>query len=300
MIKAIKILIFILALTFWIGEAYAARIVIESPQNEIGLTQEFLVDVTFDTEGNTFNAIEGQIVFSPEIKVKEIWYGGSVVSAWLNKPKLSDDNKIDLSGIIQGGFTGVGNLISFSLVGERAGLGVIESQGISAFLHTQKGGKVSIPNIKTTVSINQNTPILDNEIPEDTNPPLPFFVEVVPGEDEGTFFAIFSTRDLESGIDHYEFLESDGGLSNRKLRISTGWKIVESPALLSSGAQSKFVYIKAVDQAGNEAYSAISPEGEQITPKPAKSADKVFIYLGLIGIIIVIINYARKYRKNEA
>ena len=72
---------------------------------------------------------------------------------------------------------------------------------------------------------------------------------------EGAWTAVFSAVDKGTGIDHYEIIES-------KLPILLGgkWQTASSPYRLSDQSMKSYVFVKAVDGAGNMRIVMKDPE----------------------------------------
>jgi len=108
----------------------------------------------------------------------------------------------------------------------------------------------------------------------DTTKPEVFKPEI--GKDssvfEGKYFLSFSTNDKLSGIDHYELMET----RNKKQET---WKRAKSPYVLEDQSLRSKIFVKAVDKAGNEQISKISP--------PPKPFPYWIIIPILIGLIII-------------
>ena len=105
---------------------------------------------------------------------------------------------------------------------------------------------------------------------------IPKEFEVKIGQDptmyEGKYFVSFSTTDETSGIDHYEILETRG-------KGQVEWKIAESPCVLEDQSLQSIIRIKAIDKAGNERTSEISPPKK---PFPYWKALAIFVISAII------------------
>ncbi|OGH83817.1 MAG: hypothetical protein A2261_03705 [Candidatus Magasanikbacteria bacterium RIFOXYA2_FULL_44_8] len=84
----------------------------------------------------------------------------------------------------------------------------------------------------------------------------------------GKWFLAFATQDKGSGIDHYEIREdlgfrikNLGGIIKKflipKSYLLNSWQEVESPYVLKDQKLKSWVYIKAIDKAGNERIEVI-------------------------------------------
>ena len=93
---------------------------------------------------------------------------------------------------------------------------------------------------------------------------------------EGKWFVVFNTQDKQSGIDHFEVQENRGAKPDY-----TKWKTAVSPYLLEDQDLKSYIFIKAVDKAGNSVL-------EILPPKYVKKGISA-IWLVELGIIIFII-----------
>lgn len=112
----------------------------------------------------------------------------------------------------------------------------------------------------------------DTEVPEDFTP------QIVADPD---FFAgqstlVFSTRDTGSGISHYEVKE---GRYGRYVRV-------DSPYVLHHQALDKMLYIKAVDNAGNERIKILYPQNQKAWYEPPEIIATIVVsclFLAFLG-----------------
>jgi hypothetical protein len=83
----------------------------------------------------------------------------------------------------------------------------------------------------------------------DQEPPEAFAAQINHDNNffDGLSFVTFLAQDKISGIDHYEFTTS----TNRRIGESAVWQTTNSPLLLNKKSPHYFIYIKAVDRAGN-------------------------------------------------
>jgi hypothetical protein len=117
--------------------------------------------------------------------------------------------------------------------------------------------------------------------PTDTIAPEEFSLEVVqdPNVFEGLWFLVFDTQDKGSGISYYEVQER-----TREGIKANAWKKGQSPYMLKDQSLRSFIYVKAVDKAGNERISILSP----LRPR-ALYQDYLTWVLGIISLIVIIL-----------
>ena len=91
------------------------------------------------------------------------------------------------------------------------------------------------------LTVNKGVGVVQNQ-PLDTEPPLDFVPVVIHDTQsyDGKYAIMFSTKDADSGIDHYEIKEGGGD-----------WQAVTSPYVLKDQTLQGQVLVKAVDHIGN-------------------------------------------------
>jgi hypothetical protein len=217
-----------------------------------------------NTGGEEINAVEGKIIFPSELlKLKEIRDANSIVNFWIDKPKLESDGQIAFSGITPGGYRGSqGLLLTLIFVSKKEGGGVIELQNAKTLLNDGNGTEaaLSITPYQFTISQAVSAPSVPPAAPSiiDKEPPESFVPEI--GQNptilNGKWFLVFATQDKGSGIDHYEVKEA----RQKIFDIFSKWVTAESPYLLEDQELRSYVFIKAVDKAGNERIESVSPK----------------------------------------
>jgi len=251
----------ILAFTFCIKViVFAAELNLISHTQEINVGQQFQVDVILNTEGEQINAIEGKITFPRDLlELKKINDGNSIINFWIEKPKSAPDGQVVFSGIVPGGYNdNQGLILSITFLAKKEGSGLIEIQNAKTLLNDGKGTEAKLKIFNFQFLISKEVLTTQFSVPEikDLEPPENFKPEITsdPTIFEGKYFLVFATQDKGSGIDHYEVLES----RNQKIE-NRNWRTVESPYLLKDQKLKSFIYVKAVDKAGNERIAILAP-----------------------------------------
>jgi len=272
----------------------AAKLGLTSEIQEIGLSQQFQVDLVLDTENEEINAVEGKVIFPGDLlELKEIRDGNSIVNFWIERPKVEQTGIIGFSGIIPGGYVGKKGLI-FSAIfqSKNEGEGIIEIREAKTLLNDGKGTEASLSNSNFQLSILKQPSIPQIPIPEikDTDLPEDFKPEAARNLNifEDRWFLVFATQDKGSGIDRYEVLE------NRKQKIENReWIKADSPYLLKDQELKSYIYVKAVDKAGNERIATLSPQN------PLKWYENYFVlFIIIISMIFVylILRRVKRFR----
>jgi hypothetical protein len=282
-----------------VGRVNAAELFFEARNQEFTQGEDFLASIFLNTEGESINAVEGRIVFPEELlEVKDIRDGNSIINFWIERPKVEQAGIVGLSGIIPGGYQETkGFLFSVAFRAKASGSGAIEIHDAKVLLNDGEGTPASIKISPFQFLISQEIPPAPQivEIVKDTDPPEDFKPEIAQSSEifNGKYFLVFSTQDKGSGIDHYEILEKYQSGSWQSLFKKEEWRIEESPYLLSNQKLKTYIYIKAIDKAGNERVAELQPQN------PLKWYENY--YLGgkiIIGIIFIYAVWRTLKKKN--
>ena len=240
--------------------AKAAELRFVTQIQEINISQQFQVDLIIDTKQKSINAFEGRVTFPSDlVEIKEIRDGNSIVNFWIERPQKRQ-GEIIFSGITPGGFSGQNGLI-FSLVFEslKEEQGVIEIQNAKALLNDGLGTESSLTTQNLVFKI-KDLGIAAPLYPlKDTDPPDSFTPKIAndPTLFDGKHFLVFATQDKKAGINRYEIKET----RNKKIGTwMTRWRIAESPYILRDQDLRSYIFVKAVDNAGNERVEIIAPQ----------------------------------------
>ncbi|MEK7149505.1 MAG: cohesin domain-containing protein [Patescibacteria group bacterium] len=277
---------------------FGAEIFVEWPK-EIGVNQQFQADIFIDTKGENVNAVEGELDFQRGfLGIKEISDGNSIVNFWIQRPKLTLDNKIIFAGIIPTGYSGKGKIFSVVFQSLKQGDTSIDFGNLKILLNDGSGtpvqtsstrARVKISNIKVSEEILRAKPA-DSESPES----FQIYLSNDKNVFDGKWFIVFATQDKNSGIDRYEVSERKQGFLNffRGLK----WTGAESPYLLDDQGLSSDVYVRAFDRAGNY-------RTEHLTPANSLSWYENWLVWAIIIIILAAFywktkkHYVKKRRK---
>lgn len=261
---------------------FGAEVSLVSKDKEYVVNKEFTVNVYLDTEGDSINAVEGDISFKPNVlEVVAIKDGNSSVNFWINKPGLVAKDKINFSGVTPGGVRGQDRLL-FSIVFKPIKSGesnvdigdvvLLKNDGLGTKASTKVVG-LSIKVVPSTGGPATNEAVIDDREPETFLPVIGRNSEIY----EGKNFLVFSTQDKESGIEYYEVKEGIFGEYTRAI----------SPFVLNNQKLDKKIYVKAVDLNGNARVVSIKPENYKVWYKRSE-------ILGIIILVILVVFYNRK------
>jgi len=269
---------------FFAFSVSAAGLKLTSQIQEIGIGQQFQINLVLDTEDEEINAVEGKIVFQADLlELKEIRDGNSIINFWIDPVRNCVSNGVErpdsicFSGIIPGGYLGEGFIFSAIFQAKKEGAGIIEIQDAKALQNDGKGTPANTKIFNFQFSISKNISGPEFNAPKDTDPPEEFKPEIARDETlfDGKWFLVFATQDKGTGIDYYEVCEG-----SKKKCVSA-----ESPYVLKDQKLKSYIYVKAVDKAGNERMAILPPQN------PLKWYENYFI-LGII--ILIVLGYASR------
>jgi hypothetical protein len=239
----------------------------------------FAVDCYLDPQGENINAIEGAVFYSPNLLFVKTDIANSVVPLFVEAPRSQKGNFVSFSGIMPGGFQGTlspswrgyrpGKI--FSLIfraNEEGDAQVSFAAGTAAYLNDGKGTKadLSAVGLAFPVLTASGNPATLTPV-SDTEPPDPF----TPIVTDGKMFTslghvlLFSAKDSGSGIDHYE-LASARNADAAAHPESLSWRAVESPHQLTLAEESGYLFVRAIDAAGNARLVIVAP-GDTVAPQ---------------------------------
>lgn len=241
----ITILIFLipqilLAGSFSINQKFPAR------GEEIKVGDDVLLEIRLVTGENFYNAVGGTVqINTDDFLIKKVGTGNNVITAWVENPSKANTGKINFSGIMAGGFSGNGLLFELVLVPKRSGNLNLNLSNLSIFLNDGLGTQEEKSDIARIFEVRDLLPSEENFIlhPRDTTPPENFEVFLVRDENiaDGKYVLIFEAIDKGSGVRMYEAIE--GRLFTRN---------AESPFVLNNQKINKKIWVKAIDNEGNE------------------------------------------------
>ena len=251
--------------------AISPQVTLTTDQSEVSIGQLFSVKISLLPNGESINAIAGEITLPEFLNLERIEDGGSVISFWIERPAVRD-GPVTFYGIIPGGFTGdQGPVFSLDLAAKTSGKVALSIQKLKVLRHDGAGSELAVKTPTVLVTINRTrvetgSPSMDNIKPEPFQPLL--------GRDPSLFnddwFLAFLTQDKQSGIDHYEVRE---GADNNV------WLRTESPYRLQDQSLRSAIYIRAVDRAGNI-------QLETVILRPWYS---IWIYGGILMLVSIFI-----------
>jgi len=281
----------IIAIIFSLGApsaAFAAKFIATSSASRFAPGDQFAVSVILDAEGDTINAFGGTVSYPANLlHLDGIRDGNSLVNFWVDAPTSTADG-VTFAGITPGGYVGhSGEIFSLVFSVKATGNGTVTVKDGQLLRNDGTGAEVPFSTSGFQFAVASSSqpggstvaPVRDIEAPE------PFTPEIArdPNLFSGKWFIVFSAEDKGSGINRYEVRES----THRIFDLSP-WKVATSPYELADQNLASYVYIKAIDNAGNERVGMLSPTH----PLPFyENFDDWFI---LVAVVILIFLF-RKY-----
>ncbi len=284
--------------------ASAASLYITPQSATKGLTDTFIAEIRLDNANECINAAHVEVRYPTDVlRAVDFSKGGSILSLWIEEPKIDvETGVVTFSGGIPGGYCGriqgdpvlsnvVGKIV-FTVVGTGANTADLALADTSVvYLNDGAATKAPLTLAGATYAIVDTPQQAENpwlaEVGEDTIQPDPFVitVESTRGVFRGNYYAVFSTVDKQSGIDHYEILEQ--GV----------WQRVTSPHELRDQYLREGVQIKAIDKAGNERIGEFV-EGSQ-APRVPRELDYSLLALALFALLLGGGYAWFRYRRNQ-
>src|SRR3989344_1106043 len=299
-----KVLFILLGISFLFPyHLFAAEIFYSDDVREVRAGTEFEIGVFLNAESENINAIEGILRFPADIlEFKELNDGNSIVNFWMERPHMEqgtrdkEQGEIVFSGITPGGFVGKRGLIfRITFLAKNEGNGKLEMQNIKALLNNGEGtaADISVSSLKIIVTSQDLSLPLKKEA-KDQEPPESFKPEIArdPAIFDDKWFLVFATQDKGLGIGHYEIKET----RSRFFGLFLKWISAESPYALRDQKLKSYIFVKAVDKAGNVRIEKIPPQN------PLKWYENyenwIILIVGVLALLLAVKKlWRKKYKK---
>lgn len=245
---------------------YASTLYFDPQSNEIGTEKPFVIALNI-TAQEAVNALLVAIRIPPGLTPFDISDGNSIINFWLERPAYDPATRIlSFSGIVPGGFIGNGGrllLMKFN-VDKNATSSLFDfDRTASRIILNGPAGEESIVNFEPLIlEVKPGRENQSAELPDNT-PPENFKPEIFRSKNlnSGLWTAVFTAQDKDSGINHYEIQEV---LS--KIPWSDDWQTATSPYILKDQELHSYIFIKAVDNKGNERIVTVMPPQGLLPP----------------------------------
>ncbi len=253
----------VLAALLAAAPAFAAQLSFESSNPAPAVGERFSVAVLLDTQGDEINADGGSVTFPGDlVEFLGASDAGSIVSFWIEPPALRG-GVVTFSGITPGAFNGHrGLLFTLEFRAKKAGAGMIGIVDAKTLRNDGTGMSASVVVSSLSLRVSPPAAAPSPSVPvaptvADRQPPEPFTPEIGrdPNVFDGQWFVAFATEDKGSGMSGYEVKES----RSRIFAWLVPWKPASTPYLLADQELQSYVFVKAVDRAGNERVAMLAP-----------------------------------------
>jgi hypothetical protein len=284
---------FLLLALFVPHGAHAAAAVFEAQREQVQIGETFAVRVLLATDQRSINAVEGTIQFSKEsLELREIRDGGSLVNLWMRKPTLHS-GAVSFSGVIPGGYAGdAGYLFTLVFRARQAGRSVVQSSDERFVLNDGRGTLAPLRRVPLTVRVGEGVSDTDFAAIHDATSPEAFTLAAARSQYmfDGKWFATFITDDKGVGLDYYEVAESRGLFRPKTVH----WASAQSPYVLQDQELQSWIFVKAVDKAGNERLAVLEP-----THRPLRWFLSAVGILALTFFVIFILRFLGRRRNSS-
>lgn len=302
--------------------ANAASLRLETPKDEYHLGDSFTANLFLDIDKSCVNTVETKITFPKGLLyIDNFVTGESLINVWVSEPSetdiydANDKGKLYIAGGIPGGYCGkipgdpgdsnlVGKIL-FRIPSLYVGNAIPENLEVklidsSVYINDGLGtkDKLKIENLKLKLNKTPGNEIGDYNalVKSDTKKPEPFVVELQKNDNlfQGQYYAIFSSIDKQSGIDHYE-LKEEKNISHKKTLTEkvkdffvkpkpAEWKVAKIPYLLEDQTLRSIIKVKAIDKAGNERSVEYIPD----EPSTVKTPNYDYLIIAFVVLLLIV------------
>ncbi len=308
-----------------VSPAYAARVYLDPVTSTVTNADTTYIPIRIDAQGECINAARIALAYDPTlISVQDIGLGDSIFSLWTIPPRIEREGtreigKVLLEGGVPGGYCGrvegdpgltntVARLVVTALPGVYTGTSsqasIVVLPETQVILHDGQGTAAPLSVTGADVSLIQGSSTPTNtwltDVKNDVIAPELFEITLVSGPSVGNtkHYVVFSTVDKQSGLDHYEILETDPdrfGILSWVPREAY-WVRGESPYVLRDQKLRSKIMVKAIDKAGNERVVEYTPP---LSPFAELSRPSIWIPLvAAVGILVLLAVVVIRRRKN--
>jgi len=291
--------------------ASAAKLFLEfsEQRQEVGEGENIHLDLFFDSREEDVNAIQGKIFFSSDtVSLERISQKDSILSYWIESPQKKDAGEIFFSGVVPGGFNeSKGLILSLDFLAQKEGSAHFNMGNVRVLLNDGKGTELETisSGIDLTI-ISEKTAHSDDDqksaavILEDNTAPE-FFTPVI-SKDKDLFdnkwFISFYAKDADYGISHYEIFESENSIDLEKIgEQNIKWAETKNLYLLQDQDLQSYVYVKAIDEAGNEKIVEVLPKKLKNFLQFTSVRNSVIIITILLIAFVLIYRYCLKINR---
>ncbi len=281
--------LFLVFVVFFPHLLFATSLQFEKSTLEVSVGMKVPVRLMLVQDGTAVNALEGSLTFDPEyLTPTSVLDGSSIISTWVKSVDLKDTKaqkgSLLFSGIIPRGVVTGGEVVTVVFTAHKEGGTHVAGTGI-AYKNDGKATPVILAPVELPILAKKDGVTSEAILPNDNVPPQITRLDIAQNEAmfEGAYFIVFAAKDAESGVDHFELLETSTKIPSGKENEAFSWKVVTSPALLMDQTLKSYVYLKVVDRNGNSSIKELETRAD-LSPQKVNSW---FSYLLTLGILIV-------------
>ena len=273
--------------------AHAASLYFDPGGVTAGTDGIFKVGLLIDAK-KPVNAFDIKLRIPVGLNVVDASDGNSIINLWIERPSFDQSTRIlSFSGIVPGGFSGRGGRLAvLSLAADEPGsFNVALDLASVIMLNGAVPTADTIESAALPVIVEAGKQNLGNIIP-DYDPPEEFIPSVATSSEifNGRYALYFEAQDKGSGIQSY--LEADSPFFTKDYRSLT-WRDARSPYLIDDQSLSSYIYVKAVDKAGNERVESLPPVNPGSWPRSSGWA--IIITIALI-LAIAWLFFIKKFK----
>jgi hypothetical protein len=284
---------FLLINLIFINKTFAAKLSITPSKDSVGTEEQFYVDLILDPEGQSFNAIKGDISFSEDnatfLRAED---GKSMVNLWVEKPKVIGGT-ISFAGLMSNGFEGVidpfdtthklpGLIIRLVFETKKPDQVNFYTSPFTLNKNDGQGTEFQVDPISSSIKVENFINRYKYENNSGGTPELEAFISRDKNIFDNKYTLFFKASDKETGIKSVMIKE---GRSN--------WEEVESPYLLRDQSRHSQITVQALNFSGASIIVNIDkiPYNWNLLTKLI-----LLVIISIVGLIILIIkkNHANK------
>lgn len=293
--------------------SHAATLYMDPNTAEINRGDVVSVALRLDTdEGECVNTIDATIEYSENIQPIDTSRGGSVMSLWLEEPKIDKaNNTITFAGGIPNGYCGriigdprLTNTV-LEIVFRSPGLqiGTSDNGNVAkvnfgdstrVLLNDGFGTDATLKTFGSEITLNKTLGGQQDEwsdkVNEDDISPESFSINLEKSTNAfgNKYFVVFNTTDKQSGIDYYEVIEEP--MEEMNLfhfgAADAPWIKTKSPYVLKDQSLNSTIRVRAIDKAGNEYVATLVPD-KSIRSTSTQSKVMIAVFITLFVLLVI-------------
>ncbi len=307
----------------------AAHVFLDYEANSQNRLDTFYIPIRIDIHNECVNAVRVVLAYDPtQISMVDVSTGDSIITLWTHSPTIQrldgkETGRVVLEGGIPGGYCGrvagdpgqvnilaklvVTGVSNSALSVEMRTTQIIVEPETAVFLNDGKGVEAELTTLGLDLMLNNSTTTPNNvwlhDVKSDETAPQFFEITLVKGPSEGSgrHYIAFNTTDKQSGIDHYEVLETDPDRFGFLTWVprEAYWVRAASPYVLRDQKLNSKIMVKAVDKNGNERIITYTPS-ISIFSELTQQSKILPVTIFLLLIVFIIWIFVRRKKRVSA